>query len=314
MPDTKAKLSPLPELLSFWAPKYWPTWFALGVLRLCTLLPYPLLMGLGRQLGLLTYLLMPRRRHIVKINIRLCFPQLSAAEQQNYVKQSFASVGMSVFEIGLCWWGSHAKLMKLHQPEGLKHLNAALAKGKGVIILASHFTTLEIAGTLLAKHIDILNIVYKRAHNPLFEWFIQKKRNANNAKLIKHTRIRDMIRALKKGEIIWYSPDQDFGEKDSVFAPFMGVPTCTLISTQRLAKITHAPVVPFYAERLADNSGYAFHFSAAIENFPSGDDVVDSTAINHAIELQIAQTPVQYLWGHRRFKSRPNGEADVYQK
>ncbi len=271
-------------------------------------------MWLGRQLGNLTYILMPRRRHIVKTNIRLCFPELSPEEQKQRVKESFASVGMSVFEIGLSWWGSHAKLVQLHKPEGLEHLHAALAQNHGVIILASHFTTLEIAGTLLAKHTELLNIVYKRAHNPLFEWFIRTKRSENNVKLVKHTCVREMIRALKKGEILWYSPDQDFGEKDSVFAPFMGVSTCTLISTQRLARITGALVVPFYAERLSDNSGYVLHFSPAIENFPTDNDIVDSTAINHAIEQQIKETPAQYLWGHRRFKSRPAGEADVYNK
>lgn len=302
------------KLSSFLAPKYWPTWFGLAVLRACSVLPYRLQMWLGRQLGNLTYILMPRRRHIVKTNIRLCFPELSPEEQKQRVKESFASVGMSVFEIGLSWWGSHAKLVQLHKPEGLEHLHAALAQNHGVIILASHFTTLEIAGTLLAKHTELLNIVYKRAHNPLFEWFIRTKRSENNVKLVKHTCVREMIRALKKGEILWYSPDQDFGEKDSVFAPFMGVSTCTLISTQRLARITGALVVPFYAERLSDNSGYVLHFSPAIENFPTDNDIVDSTAINHAIEQQIKETPAQYLWGHRRFKSRPAGEADVYNK
>ena len=278
------------------------------------MLPYRLQMWLGRQLGHLSYYLMPKRRHIVKTNIRLCFPDMHTKQQQKYVKEAFASVGMSVFEIGLSWWGSNKTLMQLHKPSGMEHLDNALAKNHGVIILASHFTTLEIGGTFLAKHTNLLNIVYKRTHNPLFQWFVHHKRSANNAKLIKHTRVRDMIRALKKGEIIWYSPDQDFGEKDSVFAPFMGVETCTLTSTQRLAKITGAPVVPFYVERLANNNGYAFHFSPAIKNFPSGDDIADSTAINQAIEQQIKETPAQYLWGHRRFKTRPPEQPDVYHK
>ncbi len=303
-----------PKLSSFLAPKYWPTWFGLGILRACSILPYRLQMWMGCQLGNLTYFLMPRRRHIVKTNIRLCFPELNPEQQHKYVRETFASVGMSVFEVGLSWWGSHKRLMKLHKIEGLEHLNAALAKNNSVIILASHFTTIEIAGTFLTKQISKLNIVYKRAHNPLFEWFIQQKRNENNVKLIQHTRIRDIVRAIKNKEILWYSPDQDFGEKDSVFAPFMGVNTCTLISTQRLAKIANAPVIPFYAERLADNSGYIVHFSPAIENFPTDDDVVDSTAINHAIEQQIKEAPAQYLWVHRRFKSRPAGEPDVYRK
>lgn len=299
---------------SFLSPKYWPTWIGLGILRLCAFLPYQTQMWLGRQVGYLTYALMPKRKNIVETNIRLCFPGLSANEQKALVKKSIASTGMAIFEIGISWWAPKQTLMKLHQLEGLEHLNAALAKGKGAIILASHFTTLEIGGTFLTQHIDNLNVVYKRAHNPLFEYFIQVKRTKNGATLINHTKVRDIIRCLKNNNVAWYSPDQDFGEKDSVFAPFMGVSTCTLISTQRLAQITGAPVVPLHIERPTKDSIYRFHFDPAIENFPTDDAIQDAAAINHAIELQIKRTPEQYLWAHRRFKSRPNDEADVYKK
>jgi len=297
----------------FIAPQYWPTWFGLFLLRLSALLPIGVQMWLGRQIGYLSYALMPRRMNIIKTNIRLCFPELNQVQQKELVKKSIAATGMAVFEIGISWWGSPQTIRKLHKVEGLEHLDNALKKGKGVIILASHFTTLEIAGTFLTQHIKNVHVVYKRAHNALFEHFIQKKRTKNGAILINHTKVREIIRCLKKGDIAWYSPDQDFGEKDSVFAPFMGVPTCTLVSTQRLSQLTGAAVVPFYVERPSSSDElYTFHFSPAIENYPTSDPVKDATTINAAIEKQIRISPEQYLWAHRRFKSQPSGSIDVY--
>ena len=121
-----------------------------------------------------------------------------------------------------------------------------------------------------------------------------------------------MVRSIKQGNVVWYAPDQDFGYKDSTFAPFMGVMTSTLLSTQRLAKLTGAPVVPFYVARLNDKTGYVVRFSPELDNFPSDNDVDDATNINRAIEQQVKQTPEQYLWAHRRFKTRPIGEDSVY--
>lgn len=308
MPNTEV------TFFNFLAPKYWLTWVGLGVLRLCAFLPYQIQMWLGRQVGYLSYALMPQRRDAIVINIRLCFPQLNAKEQQELVKKSIASTGMAIFETGISWWAPKQTLMKLHKFQGIEHLNAVLAKGKGAIILASHFTTLEIAGTFLTQHIDNLNVVYKRAHNPLFEYFIRTKRTKNGAALINHKNLREIIRCLKKNNVAWFSPDQDFGEKDSVFAPFMGISTCTLKSTQRLAQLTGAAVVPFHVIRDTNNLIYTFHFSPALENFPTHDAIQDATAVNAAIEEQISRSPAQYLWAHRRFKSRPAGEADVYSK
>ena len=299
---------------SFLAPKYWPTWFGLGVLRLLALLPYRMQMKIGQFLGYISYKLMPTRRSIVQTNIRICFPSLSENEREALVKKAFASTGMAVLEVGISWWASKSLIKKLHKVEGIEHLNSALAENKGVILLVSHFTTMEIAGTFIGTHIDNFKVVYKYSHNPLFEWFMQKKRLKNCAGLLQHKNLRDIIRSIKQGDVVWYSPDQDFGHKDSIFAPFMGVSTCTLLSTQKLAKITQAPVVPFYVERDANLNGYTIRFSPALDNFPTDDAVADATKINTAIEQQIIKTPEQYLWAHRRFKSRPPGEENFYVK
>jgi KDO2-lipid IV(A) lauroyltransferase len=231
------------------------------------------------------------------------------------VQQAFISTVMAIFEISISWWGKKERIRALHTLDSIEHLHNAAAKGKGVILLVSHFTTMEIAGAFLNSNIDNLNVVYKRSLNPLLEYFIQKKRLEKCcAALIKHKSLREIVRSIKDGNVVWYAPDQDFGRKDSVFAPFMGVMTSTLLSTQRLAKLTNAPVVPFYVERTKTGEGYVVHFSPELKDFPSTDELHDATIVNQAIEKQVRQTPEQYLWAHRRFKTRPKGEADVYAK
>lgn len=299
--------------LKFYAPKYWGTWAALAFLRFFSFIPYGGLLWLSNFLGKLFFRSAKRRRRVIETNINLCFPDKSPEERKQLARDAFVSTIMAVFEISISWWGNKEKILSLHNVDGLEHLNKAIDKDKGVILLVSHFTTMEIAGAFLNSNIDNLQVVYKRSNYPLLEWFIQEKRLQRCcAGLIKHKSLREIIRNVKEGNVVWFAPDQDFGRKDSVFAPFMGVETNTLVSTQRLAKITGAPVVPFYVERVAENKNYTIHFSPELDNFPTDDEVHDAGIINHAIEEQVRQTPAQYLWAHRRFKTRPEGEKDVY--
>jgi len=298
---------------SFLAPKYWPTWFILGFLRLIVFLPYKTQMWLGRQLGNLSYALIPKRKNIVKTNIRLCYPELSEKQQKLLVQKTIESTGMGIIEIGLSWWASESFLRQSHTVDGIENLHDAIAKNKGVILLASHFTTIEMKAAFLGFYSDKIKYVYKRAHDPLFEWFLSTKRLENCAGLLQHKNLRDIIRSIKQGNIVTFSPDQDFGEKDSVFAPFMGISTCTLTSPQRLAQISGAPIVPVHVKRSYNSKPpYSLHFGPIVDPFPTDDSIHDATSINNAIENQIATAPEQYLWAHRRFKSRPNGEEDVY--
>lgn len=250
----------------------------------------------------------------METNIKLCFPDKTDEERTELVKQSFTSASMVIFEMALSWWRSNEQMMQLHEIEGLEHLTNALKKGKGVILLVSHFTAMEIGGTFLGKHINNLKIVYKHSYNELFQWFSERKRIHNCAGLIRHKSLKEIVRSIKKGDVLWYAPDQDFGYKDSTFAPFMGIQTSTLLSTMRLAKITQAPVVPFFIKRDNKAKKYIIQLSPELENFPQGDDLLDATTINKNIEQQIQKAPEQYLWGHRRFKTRPKGEKDFYTK
>ena len=309
MSETRNTDFPIKDFL---APKYWPTWLGLGVLRVSCYLPFTWLITIGTALGWLGFYLLPGRRRITRTNIELAFPELNEQRQHEIVKESFYSASIAIFESALSWWGSDTKLRSLYRIEGLEHLQTARQAGKGVILLGGHYTTLEISGRLLAFESPDIYPTYKRAHSRLFEAVMTQQRRRVSAGLIKSSDMRAILRCLKDNNIVWYAPDQDFGIQNSVFAPFMGVPTATLTISARLAKRSGAPVLPFYSERLPRGQGYLLRLGVPLKAFPSGNDVVDATAINQAIEDQVRRTPAQYLWGHRRFKTRPHGEPLFY--
>lgn len=292
-------------------PRHWPTWLALGLLRLPTLLPFPMQIRLGALLGALSYYFSPKRRHIAATNIALCFPEQSAPEQRRLVRKTFRSAGIALIETSLAWWGKNEMLARRVQIEGLEHLQQAAAQGKGVLLLGAHFTSLEVSGRLLALH-HPCTAMYRRHGNPLFEAIIKHSRETHLDRLISRKDMRGMIRGLRTGSVVWYAPDQDFGRHNSVFAPFFGIPTSTLVTTSKLARLSGAPVVPFFSQRLSDDSGYQLTLQPALEDFPSNDDVADATRINTIIEAQVRKAPDQYLWLHRRFKTRPLGEPGLY--
>ncbi|HEY0635880.1 MAG TPA: LpxL/LpxP family Kdo(2)-lipid IV(A) lauroyl/palmitoleoyl acyltransferase [Gammaproteobacteria bacterium] len=298
----------------FLAPRFWPTWLGLGLLRLLSGLPYPLLLRLGRGIGGLIYHLAARRRHVAEVNIAHCFPHLDAHEQQRLVRESFDSSAIALFEGVMSWWGSAPRLRRLQRIEGVEHLHQALALGKGAILLGGHYTTLEISGRLLAFHTDRIYPIYKPARNALFDAVMVSARQRLFDGLLDNSDMRAILRTLKQGKIIWYAPDQDFGMERSVFAPFFGVQTATLTTTARLAKLSGAPLLPFYSQRLPGSQGYLLTILPPLENFPSGEDVQDATRVNQVIEAGVNLAPGQYLWVHRRFKSRPPGEPPLYQR
>lgn len=297
----------------FLGPKHWPTWIGLAFLRTCTLLPYRVQMGLGRFIGYLSYHLIARRRHIVETNIQLAFPDLNETEQKKLVKKTFYSTGIGIFETAMAWWGSQRRLQSMVNIKGLEHLQDALAQGKGVILLSAHFSSLELSGRLLSFS-QPFQVTYKRAHNPLMEAILRHSRKKHFIDAINTYDTREMISGLKKNVATWYAMDQDLGPRLHVFAPFMGIPTCTLTTASRLAKMSGAIVVPYFPKRLESCCKYELTIHPAFENFPSADKLEDTTRINDLITQHVKDAPDQYLWVHRRFKTRPPGEPDVYTK
>ena len=293
-------------------PLHWPMWLGIGLLALTILLPYRGILLLGKGLGWLGFYLLPQRRRIMRTNLRLVYPELDDATIRKLVKGSFYSASLMLFESMWAWWASDKKLRPLLRYDGLENLRAAEAKGKGVILLGIHFTHLEMLNRFMSYIVDNIKPTYKPARNSLFDLLMTHNRGRLSDGMISSRDMRGILKVLKQGNITWYAPDQDFGSERSVFAPFMGVPTATLTMTARLAKASGAPVVPLYCERLPGAQGYHVNFGPALENFPSGDEVRDATAINAAVELWVRRIPEQYLWGHRRFKTRPRGDKQVY--
>jgi KDO2-lipid IV(A) lauroyltransferase len=282
----------------FLAPKYWPVWLGIGIVKTIPLLPYPFLLWLGRVIGNLMYRLMTRRRRIGQVNLKLCFPELDEAAREKLLKHNFQSVATAGLETAMAWWAPDKKLRSLAHYHGLHHFKNAVASGKSIILLTAHFTCLEIGGRLLLMEQQYASM-YKRHRNELLEAVIGRSRG--------------FLRLLKNKVPVWYAPDQDLGLSRSVFAPFMGIPTATITAPGRFAKMADALVVPYFPTRREDGSGYDIEVLPPLENFPTGDDVADATTINQLIEAQARKTPAQYLWLHRRFKTRPPGEPSVYE-
>jgi len=297
--------------LRFTGPRFWPTWLMFAALWLVTRLPFSWQMGFGSLIGRIAWRLARRRRHITEVNLRLCFPQLDSSERSRLAQAHFLSVGKGIVETALCWWGRDSQLRNQLTLVGQEHLHAALAPGRGVILLSAHFTTLELGGRLLALDTPF-HVLYRQHKNPLFEYVMRRARKRRFEKAIPRNDTRALLGSLRDGMPVWYAPDQNHGGAQSVFVPFFGIATSTLTATARLAKSSGAAVVPFFQTRLPDNEGYLLTLCPALENFPTDDPQTDSARINALLESVIREMPEQYLWVHRRFKTRPAGEPYPY--
>ncbi len=295
----------------YWHPRFWLTWLGMGLLWLLNRLPYSAQLALGRSFGNLLYWVARDRRHVVQVNVRLCFPELDSAAQQRLTRDIFRNNGIGALETAMAWWSPkdwfrHRTLLK-----GREHLDAALAQGKGVILLGAHFSTLDLGGLLFSEFYPV-DAMYRRHNNPLMEEIITRGRSRYFGQAIERSDIRSVIRALRKNHIIWYAPDQDFGIKQSVYAPFFGVQAATITATTRMVKLNGSPILMLAQHRLPDNS-YELELLPVIEPFPSGDEAADAARINAELERAIRKDPAQYMWVHRRFKTHPEGKNYLYQ-
>lgn len=296
---------------NFLHPRYWLTWTGFGLLWLITLLPFPIMVRIGAFFGWLGYHLASARRHIVEVNINLCFPELEPTQQNNLVRKIFRSTGISIIETALAWMRDPRDYSHLCQFRGQEIFEAAIKEGKGVILLGMHFSTLDIIGAVVST-IARIDVMYRKNKNQLFDHMMKTHRGMNFDMVINRDDIRTVIKRLKSGHVVWYGGDQDYGPKHSVFAPFFGIQTATITATARFAKITGAPIVLLNHYRNSDDSGYEIEFSRPLDNFPSGDELLDATRINQLVEASVRKCPDQYWWLHRRFKTRPQGESRPY--
>lgn len=295
----------------FLSPKYWPLWLLQLFFFLVCRLPYRFQLTIGKALGKLAFLLCGKWRRIANINIKLCFPELTDKQRQTLVKRHFANLGMSFMETGMAWWLPFEKFPPC-QFEGFEHYLEAAKLNKGVLLLGPHFTTIDILGRIISQNYA-LHVVARHQNNPMVDALLKRTRNAKQLTLIDRKNIRAVISALKNKGNVWYAPDQDYGKKHSVFAPFFNIATATITVPGRIVKHSESPVICVAYYRLENAKGFKLVFYPALKNFPSDNEVQDAVQINQFVETAVRQYPEQYLWIHRRFKTRPEGEQNLYE-
>lgn len=281
-------------------------------MKLMATLPFHWQLALGGWIGCRVGRLATRRRRIAETNLTLCFPEWSLTQREAVLDAHFASMGIGLFETAMAWWAPDEKLRGLAHVEGVEHLEQAMARSKGVILLTGHFTMLELGARFITWQ-QSFHAMYRSHKNLLYETVMRRERERRSGlPPLPHEDLRGLLRAFKRGRAVWYAPDQNHGLRNSLFVPFFGVPTCTLTATSRLAALSGAAVVPYFPRRLPGTAGYEVVILPALENFPSGDMAADTRRINELLEEHIRQAPEQYLWVHRRFKTRPPGQPSLY--
>lgn len=283
----------------------------MAALRLVCLLPHRVALAIGRGLGRIAERLAGSRRAIVRRNIELCFPDLTPSERDALATQHFEALGMSLIEMGLGRWASDRTHSKIARLDGVEHLHEALERGKGVILLSAHFTTLEISGRLLAMNCPPFDAVYRKNRSEFITELQRTGRERSADATIEKRDIKKMVRRLREGRPVWYAPDQSYDRKGAAVIPFFGVPAMHTTATSTLARLGDAVTLPFFPRRLDDGS-YVHTILPPLQDFPGDDPVEDTRKYLHVLEEHIRRCPEQYLWIHRKFKNLPQDYNDYY--
>lgn len=293
------------------APRHWPAWLGIGLWFLLAQLPYRIQYGLARLLyPLLRY--NKKRLGMAKTNIALCFPELTDEQRADLLDQTLFSIGLALFETGIGWFWPKWRLRKLYSIQGVEHLQEAQDAGQGALLLSMHFTHLDLGSAMLGQHVDY-DGMYSPHKNPIYDWLQRTRREAYCPGItIPRENVRLMISRLRQGRMVWYAPDRDLGAKVSIFVPFFGVSAATVTATGKFAQLGKARVIPFTQRRLPSGRGYELRIHPPFENYPTGDEYMDTLRVNQFIEQEVRKYPGEYLWAQPRFKTRPPGEPKVY--
>ncbi|MBR7889041.1 lipid A biosynthesis acyltransferase [Marinomonas sp. A79] len=292
-------------------PKHWVSWFAMSIAYLLSFLPWSAQQGIGKYLGRFLHLLAKRRRHICDVNLQICYPTMTSKERQVLTKSHFESMGIGTIETFSSWFQPQSRFQSRITFEGQDVVDKVLAEGRGCILISGHFSPLDICGSQMPRFMDV-HPIYKLQTNPVMNWVMERQRKAIFSKTIERTNMREVLKSLKQNKAVWYAVDQDYGRKNSVFAPFYGRQAATIAHIGRIAKMTNAPVVLYDYGRT--KTGYYLKLTE-VENYPSSDDVENATRINELMQSVIETKKEQYFWSHRRFKTQEiAGSPSPYDK
>ncbi len=294
------------------APRHWGTWLGLGLLWLVHRLPRPLLRGLVPGLAWALRTGSPKRRQIARINLAWCFPERTVEEREELLRDYYRYAAQTMLDYGMLWFGSpqtHATRIRL---VGEEHYQRLHARNIPVIVLAPHALALDHGGLRMSQSYDGVSFA-KPMRNPVVEWINHRSRTRYSGDIFSRDQgLRPAIRQIRRGRFFYYLPDEDLGAEGAVFVDFFGVPKATLTALGRLARMTGAAVLPSFAWYDETEDQYVLKLWPPMEGFPSGDDTADARAMNAAIERAIRETPAQYLWTMRLFRTRPDGQPHPY--
>ncbi|MCG3884453.1 LpxL/LpxP family Kdo(2)-lipid IV(A) lauroyl/palmitoleoyl acyltransferase [Photobacterium leiognathi] len=297
--------------ISLFHPRYWGTIFFVGFMYAISSLPFKFQLFMGRHVGRLAIRFMPKRLATIRRNLELCFPDMLEVERETLIKENIDNTGIALFETGMAWFWSDRRVNKHVTIEGLDYLNELEKAGKGALMVAVHSMNLELGARAFGIKMSGMG-VYRPNNNPCFDYFQYLGRSRSNRTLIDRKDVRTMLDALKSGERVWYAPDQDYGIKRSAFAPLFAVnDACTTTGTSLLVDNTDCAVVPFTMVRDA-NDHYTLKIHCPVEGFPKKNEQCAAVFINKIVEKSIMAAPSQYMWLHRRFKTRPEGQKPLY--
>ena len=276
---------------------------------LARFLPFGAVAAIGNGLGAALFWLVPQRRRVARINLEKCFPAMPAAERERLARAAFRAFFRSFVDRSVLWWSSRERIARFVRIEGLEHLRAL--EGKRVILLAPHFVGLDAAVTRLAMDF-LLAGMYSNQSDPYFNRVIDERRNRfGGFSFPRQAGLIASLRPMRQGAYYYYLPDLDMGPKRAVFVPFFGVPAATVTGLTYISRFMRASVVPCVT-RMLPEGGYVVQFYPAWTGYPSGDEVADARRMLAFIEERVLEMPEQYHWLHKRFKTRPPGEAGFY--
>jgi|TARA_B100000131_G_scaffold70129_2_gene66397 KDO2-lipid IV(A) lauroyltransferase len=286
-------------------PKYVPTWIGMGFIYLCKFLPYKVLIYLGTLFGYLLYGVSPHRKQIAEANIKLCFPDKSQIEIHDLVKDHFKNIGIGIFEIAIAWWSSDKTIENLKRSSKNLDIFKELDKEKGVLILIKHSTHVELDIRLMAKEIE-LGGMYKPQSNEVMNYLMIRARNKYVVGAIHNHQAKQAIQWINNGQKFLYAADQDYGEKNSQFIPFFGIDAATVTFPEKLSRSGVKIVMANVSKNL---EGFDLEFHEIADYKEEGSVLKE---VNQFYEKYILKSPENFLWTHRRFKSRPQGQESIY--
>ena len=305
-----------PRFRDYAAPRYWPHWLGLLLMRGLSFIPLRLSWLLSYPLGLVALGL--HHGGTIQTNIDLCFPELSARERQRLRRRYYIAAAQSFLNVGIACWSSASRIRACVSISGWEHYRHAQQQGKNVILLAPHMLGLELGWTRLSLEAPMVGMYRKATKFPLVNHSVYYHRTRFGGRAVeRYDSLRPLLRMIREGRGFYYLPDQDPDRSaigEYVFAPFFRVPAATFTALGRIARLGNAVVIPCFTRMLPRGRGYVIEFSAPLENYPVEDNTENATIMNQAIELGILKTPEQYLWAYRRFKTRPHGETSPYRK